>query len=225
VSINGDYLKNTISDKLILLRNDLVSDLRNGLTDNQKNKLFHYCEDNIMVKERYIPILRELNIEAQIMFKSEQESLDKLGKEVYQNNYYAIFNSLMKNVLRRYKNNINIITIEENSKISLEQLKKIVQLKESYFPNTVVEKNGKDDILLSIPDYILGIVRDCMKNNFSERLSKLKKEQRLKEDTKFYEISDKIRLIADLTNNKFFTRQNKNKIDCIKLNKYIHNKT
>jgi len=225
VSINGNFLKNTTSDKLTLLQNDLVSDLRNGLTDNQKSKLFHYCEDNIMVKERYIPILRELNIEAQIIFKSEQESMDKLGKEVYQNNYYALFNSLMKNVLRRYKNNTNIITVEENSKISIKELERIVQIKGGFFPNTIVEKSGKDDILLSIPDYILGIVRDCMKNDFSERLSKLKKEQTLKEDTKFYEISDKIRLIADLTNNQFFTRQNDNKMDCLKLNSYIHNKT
>ncbi|GEM_PF-3201263 len=225
ISINGDFLKNTISDKLTLLQNDLVSDLRNGLTDNQKSKLFHYCEDNIMVKERYIPILRELNIEAQIMFKSEQRSMDKLGKGVYQKNYYALFNSLMKNVLRRYKNNTNIITVEENSKIPLKELEKIVQMRDSFFPNTVVKKSGKDDILLSIPDYILGIVRDCMKKNFSERLSKLKKEQTLKENTKFYEISDKIRLIADLTNNQFFTRQNNNKMDCLKLNSYIHNKT
>ena len=224
VSINGNFLKNTISDKLTLLQSNLVLDLRNGLSDNQKNKLFHYCEDNIMVKERYIPILRELAIEVQLMFESEQESMDKLGKEVYQNNYYAIFDSLMKNALRRYRNNKNIIIVEENSKISLEKLKRIVLKRGDYFPNTVIEKSGKDDILLSIPDYILGIVRDCMKSDFSKRLSKLKKEQTLKEDTKFCEISDKIRLIADLTNNQFFTRQNNNKMDCLKLNKYMHNK-
>ena len=225
VSISGDFLKNTISDKLTSLQKDLVSDLRNGLTDNQKNKLFHYCEDNIMVKERYIPVLRELNIEVQLMFKSEKESMDKLGKEVYQNNYYALFNSLMKNILRRYRNNTNIITVEENSKISLKQLERIVRVRGDFFPNTVIEKSGKDDILLSIPDYILGIVRDCMKEDFSERLRKLRTEQTLKEDTKFCEISDKIRLIADLTNNQFFTRQNDNKMDCLKLNGYIHNKT
>ncbi|MCB4777168.1 MAG: reverse transcriptase family protein [Sulfurovum sp.] len=225
VSINGNFLKNTIFNKLTLLQNDLVSDLRNGLTDNQKSKLFHYCEDNITVKERYISILRELNIEAQIMFKSEQESMDKLGKEVYQNNYYALFNSLMKNILRRYKNNTNMITVEENSKISLEKLKEIVLSKGSFFPNTIIEKSGKDDILLSIPDYILGIVRDCMENNFSEKLNKLKTGQTLKENIKLNEISDKIRLIADLTNNQFFTQQNNNKMDCLKLNDYIHNKT
>ncbi|MDX1807973.1 MAG: reverse transcriptase family protein [Sulfurospirillaceae bacterium] len=224
VSISGDFLKNVISGKLTSLQNDLVSDLRNGLTDTQRSKLFHYCEDNTMVKEKYIPILRELNIEAQLMFKSENESMDKMGKEVYQNNYYALFDSLMKNILRRYKNNTNIITFEENSKISLNKLKQIVLIRGVFFPNTVIEKSGKDDILLSIPDYILGIVRDCMKENFSARLGKLKIGQHLKEDTKFCEISDKIRLIADLTNNQFFTRQNDNRMDCLKLNEYIHNK-
>jgi hypothetical protein len=225
VSISGDFLKTTIYDKLTSLQSDLVSDLRNGLTDKQRNKLFHYCEDNIMVKEKYISLLRELNIEVQLMLKSENESMDNMGKEVYQNNYYTLFSSLMKNILRRYRNNTNIITVEENSKISLKELEKIVRIRGDFFPNTVIEKSGKDEILLSIPDYILGVVRDCMKENFSERLGKLKTEQKLKEDTKFCEVSDKIRLIADLTNNQFFTRQNNNKMDCLKLNEYIHNKT
>lgn len=221
VSINGDFLKHTIFDKLTSLKSELVSDLRNGLTDNQRNKLFHYCEDNIMVKEKYIPILRELNIETHIMFKSENESMKK---EVFQNNYYVLFNSLMKNILRRYRNSTNIIVVEENSKITLRKLENIVRIRGNFFPNTVVSKSGKDDILLSIPDYILGIVRDCMKENFSEKLRKLNIGQKLKEDAKFHEISDNIRLIADLTNSQFFTRKNNNKIDCLELNKYIHNR-
>jgi len=222
VSINGDFLKNAISHKLTLLKNDLISDLRNGLTDKQKRKLFHFSEDNTMVKEKYISILRELNIEAQIMFKSEQESIDKLGKEAYQSNYYVLFNNLMKNILRRYKNSINIIIVEENLKISLKELKGIVFKRGNFFPSTIIKKSGKDDILLSIPDYILGIVRNCMEKKFLEKLSTLKKGQSSFEDIKFYEISDKIRLIADITNNQFFTRQNNNKIDCLKLNKYLH---
>lgn len=222
VSISGDFFKNIIFDKLTSLKSDLVSDLRNGLTDTQRSKLFHYCEDNTMVKEKYIPILRELNIEVHLMFKYENESMDKMDKEVYQNNYYALFDSLMKNTLRRYKNDINIITFEENSKISLKKLEQIVLKRGIFFPNTVIVKSGKDDILLSIPDYILGIVRDCMKENFSERLGKLKTGQKLNEDTKFCQISDKIRLIADLTNNQFFTRQNDNRMNCLKLNEYMH---
>ncbi|MGE4456357.1 MAG: reverse transcriptase family protein [Arcobacteraceae bacterium] len=221
VSISGDVLKNTIADRLTSLKNDLVSDLRNGLTEQQRNKLFHYSEDNIMVKEKYIPVFRELNIETHIMFKSENE---QMSKETFQNNYYAIFDSLMKNILRRYKNSTNIIIVEENSKITLTKLQGIVHTRRNFFPNTVISKSGKNDILLSLPDYILGIVRDCMKEDFSAKLSKLRTDQKLKEDTKFFELSDKIRLIADLTNNQFFSRQNHNKIDCLKLNEYIHNK-
>lgn len=221
VSINGDFLKNTITDKLTSLKSELVADLRNGLTDNQRNKLFHYCEDNIMVKEKYIPILRELNIETHIMFKSENESMKK---EVYQSNYYVLYNGLMKNILRRYRNNTNRIIVEENSKIALNELEKIVCIRGNFSPKTVMGKSRKDDILLSIPDYILGIVRDCMKENFSEKLSKLKTGQKLKEDTKFCEISDKIRLIADLNNNQFFTRQNNNRLNCLELNKYMYDK-
>lgn len=222
VSISGNFLKNTITDRLTSLKNDLVSDLRNGLTDKQRSKLFHYCEDNIMVKEKYISVFRELNIETHIMFKSENK---QMSKETFQNNYYAIFDSLMKNILRRYKNSINTIIVEENSKITLTELQEIVRTRGNFFPNTVISKSGKNDILLSLPDYILGIVRDCMKEDFSEKLNKLRTGQKLKEDTKFFELSDKIRLIADLTDNQFFSRQNHNKIDCLKLNGYIHNKT
>jgi hypothetical protein len=222
VSINGDFLKNTITDKLTLLKSDLVSDIRNGLNEEQENKLFHYSEDNIMVKEKYISVLRELDIETHIMFKSENEPLKK---EAFQNNYYVLFDNLMKNILRRYKNSKNIIVVEKNSKITLPKLEQIVRRRGDFFPNTVISKSGKDDILLSIPDYILGIVRDCMKKDFSEKLEELKTGQKLKEDTKFCEVSDKIRLIADLTNNQFFTRQNNNRMDCLKLNEYINKNT
>jgi hypothetical protein len=219
VSINGDFLKNSISDEITSLKNDLVIDLRNGLTNKQKEKLFHYVEDNIMVKEKYIPLLRTLSIEAYLMFKFEDSKMDKKS---YQNSYYSIFNSLVSNILRRYKNNTNQIIVEENSKISLEELKRIVLYKDHFYPITIISKGTKDDILLSIPDYILGIIRDCMKNDFSKKLEKLKAGQNLIEDTKFHEISDKIRLIADLNRSQFFTRQNNNRVSCIELNQYIH---
>lgn len=48
------------------------------------------------IREKYISILRELNIEAQIMFKSEDKSIDEMSKEVYQSNYYTLFNCLIK---------------------------------------------------------------------------------------------------------------------------------
>jgi len=222
VSISGDFLKNTITDRLALLKSDLVSDLRNGLTDKQRGRLFHYSEDDPNVKSDYISILRELNIETHLMFKSENEALKKV---TFQNNYYALFDSLMKNILRRYRNNTNIIVVEENSKITVKKLENIVRIRGDFFPNTVISKSGKDDILLSIPDYMLGIVRDCMKKDFAEGLKKLKDTQTLKEDRDFCKISEKIRLIADLTNNQFFTRQNNNRLDCLKLNEYIHNKS
>ncbi|MBE3605376.1 hypothetical protein CCAL13119_00185 [Campylobacter sp. RM13119] len=86
------------------------------------------------IREKYISILRELNIEAQIMFKSEDKSIDEMSKEVYQSNYYTLFNCLIKNILRRYRNNTNIITFEENSKISATRLQQIV-LERKDFPN------------------------------------------------------------------------------------------
>ncbi len=167
VSISGDFLKKIITDKLNSLKTDLVSDLRNGLSDKQRSKLFHYCEDSMTIKDKYMAVLRELNIETQIIFKSENE---QMSKEAFQNNYYAIFDSLMKNILQRYKNTTNTIIIEENTKIKLTKLENIADERVSFSQKIKIEKSGKNDILLSIPDYILGIVRDCMKEDFSNRL-------------------------------------------------------
>lgn len=219
ISVRGDKLNQSNKENIKKLKKDISLDFRNGLSDDDRTKLFHYCDNNILVKEKYISLLRELQFEAFIIFIKHDKNMKK--KE-YQDNFYKIFNKLMYNVLRRYKTNNNYIYVEENSKISQNQLEKnLLNIKS--LPKFKIQILSKKEILLSIPDYVMGIFRDCMKKDLSESISKLKSEQKLKEENKLNEIIDKIRLVIDLENSKYYSRQNKNRVTCREINKSIDN--
>lgn len=219
VSIHGQKLKEQNKESLEILKHEISSDFKNGLTLEAKAKLFHYSEDNISVREKYISLLRKLPFEAFIIFiKSEQH----MKKKEYQNSYYKIFNAIMNNILRRNKTDINHIGIEENSKISKNKIEEnLLNLKT--LPKFNIEVLTKDEILLSLPDYIMGIFRDCMKKDLSDQISKLKTEQTLKEENKLNEIVNRIRLVIDLDKSKYYSRQNTSRVTCRDINHTIEN--
>ena len=220
ISIMDDDVKRQNIKNLEDLKNELTIDFRNGLSDSQKTKLFHYAEDNIYVKEKYIATLRGLSFEAFIIYINV-EKID-LKKNGYQAAYYLLFNLIMYNVLRRYYRNNNIIFFEENTKISQTKLEE--DLKDMRgIPKFKLFSANKNEILLSIPDYILGIFRDCIKKDLSKNMETLKEGQTLKEENKLNEILDKIRLVIDLTNSKYYARQEGNKLNCRELNEAIIN--
>jgi hypothetical protein len=177
--LNEDVRQNNI-EKLKILKEEIITDFRNGLNQKQRENIFHYCEDNTYVKEKYQATLRTLDFEAFIIFIQGDSS--NMKKREYQKSYYKIFDLMIYNVLRRFKRNHNYIYPEENSKISkdklIDNLSKIQGI--AKFKLEIATKN---EILLSIPDYILGIFRDCIKKDLTENIAKLKDGQRIKEDT------------------------------------------
>lgn len=220
VSIMDDDVKRLNIQKLEDLKKELLTDFRNGLTNAQKVKLFHYADDNIAVKEKYISNLRGLSFEAFIIYiKTESVGLIKAD---YQEIYHILFNVIMYKVLRRYYRNNNIIFFEENTKISQTKLENNLKNIRG-IPKFKLYSANKNEILLSIPDYILGIFRDCIKKDLSKNIESLKEGQNLKEETKLNEILDKIRLVIDLTNSKYYARQEGNKLNCRELNQAIIN--
>lgn len=220
ISIPSNRLNEINKSSLITLKNQITTDLRNGLSEDDREKLFHYCEDNILVKEKYISLLRSLQFEAFIIFvKSEKH----MKKKEYQRYYYKIFSTIMSNILKRYKLYNNYINVEENSKITKQKLEENLSKKAGLLLFNI-EVLKKEEILLSIPDYMMGIFRDCMKKDFTDQISKLKSGQKLKEENKLNEIIDKIRLVIDLDNSKYYSRQNLGKITCRDLNQSIENK-
>jgi hypothetical protein len=215
--LNEDVRQNNI-EKLKILKEEIITDFRNGLNQKQRENIFHYCEDNTYVKEKYQATLRTLDFEAFIIFIQGDSS--NMKKREYQKSYYKIFDLMIYNVLRRFKRNHNYIYPEENSKISkdklIDNLSKIQGI--TKFKLEIATKN---EILLSIPDYILGIFRDCIKKDLTENIARLKDGQRIKEDTKLDEILDKIRLAINLSESKYYARVNSNRLNCIDINKEI----
>jgi hypothetical protein len=215
--LNEDVRQNNI-DKLKILKEEIITDFRNGLNKKQRENIFHYCEDNTYVKEKYQATLRTLDFEAFIIFIQGDSS--NMKKIEYQKSYYKIFDFIIYNILRRFKRNHNYIYPEENSKISKEKL--IENLSHTRgIAKFRLEIATKNEILLSIPDYILGIFRDCIKKDLTENIAKLKDGQRIKEDTKLDEILDKIRLVINLSESKYYARGNSNRLNCIDINKAI----
>ncbi len=218
VSILHDELKRNNTKELNQLKDEMIKDFRNGLSDLQKSKLFHYAEDNIYAKEKYIAKLRELPFEAFIIYMDIGKV--NLNKQEYQEAYYKVFNLLMYNVLRRYRNYQNIIFFEENSKISQEKLRNNLENIQS-IPKFKLSSATKQEILLSIPDYILGIFRDCIKKDLTNNIASLKNGQTLKEENRLHEVLEKIRLVIDLNNKKYYARQEQQKLNCREINQAI----
>ena len=218
VSIFSEDLKESNKDKLITLKEDIVNDLRNGLNDKQRNGIFHHTSDNTYVKEQYQSLLRTLDFEAFIIFIDGNSN--NMQKKDYQQTYYKIFNVIFYKILRRFKQYNNYLYPEENSKISINKLEE--NLKKLHgLPKFTISKATKNEILVSMPDYILGIFRDCIKEDLTEKYNKLKKGQTLNQANKLNEILDKIRLVIDLSNKKYYARQNNKRLNCMELNQQI----
>lgn len=220
VTIFGEELKEKNRIALKSLKEDIITDLRNGLNNEERERIFHYCDDNTYVKEKYQSILRTLQFEAFVIFTKGNSA--NMRQREYQQSYYKIFNSIMYKILSRFKNNNNFIYPEENSKISAQKLRDNLSNMIG-LPKFKLEVATKDEILLSIPDYILGIFRDCIKKDLTPNIEKLKNGQTLNEDNKLNGILEKIRLVVDFDNKKYYARQNSNHLNCISINKEIAN--
>lgn len=218
VSIFTEELKEENQRKLNDLKDSIISDNRNGLNQQERENIFHYCEDNIYVKEKYTALLRTLNFEAFIILIHGDSK--NMKKREYQNSYYRLFETIMYKVLRRFKKYNNYIYPEENSKISKQKLESRMENVKG-LPQHKIEIVSKDNLLASMPDYILGIFRDCIKKDLTENINKLKDNQTLNEEKKLNEIVDKIRLVIDMSSSQYFARQNNKRLNCIEINKLI----
>lgn len=197
---------NIAKEKLETLKNLIRTDRYSGIEKEKIEDIFHFSNDNIRTKEKYITLLKELQFEAFIAFTKYEGNYVK-NKNVYQDNYYYIFQNLFYNILPKYKHYLNRIYYEVNSKISKKALiKSIQQCLSSKFDNITPAK--KDNILLSIPDYILGFFRKCMK-----------KELQLFEEYQFEEVHGKISFIIDIENKKYYSRRKLEKFNCREFSK------
>lgn len=215
VCIYSDQLNKENKKDLENLKEALTNDYKNGLTDIQRSKIFHYAEDNTKVKEKVQDILRTLKYEAFIVFTKIGENSN--NKILYKEAYLRSFKKLFANMLlNRNKNCIHYIYPEINNKIKIKDLETIIK-NPNNASKTKISKANKTEILLTIPDYILGIFTSFIKED--ELIKKIKSNKTSYNLNRLNEISDKIRMIYDIDTDKYYSRQNKNKQEYIEIYK------
>lgn len=191
----------------------MLNDERSGLIKQNKH-LFHYSEDLPEIKDKYMKLLRQLKFESYIIYIRKNET-----NKSYQDAYYKIFEKIFNILLNKYKWYKNNIITEENNKIHTKNLEEIIEKISSKYIE--IKAEGKDEVILSMPDYILGVFRDCIKSDLSDRIKKLNDDETLIEERNFNKISDKIRYINDYSNKIHFSRKGNN-FNCRKTNKYLY---
>ncbi len=216
VSIIGDSDKKKNIQKLYDLKNSFLIDARDEFIE--KEGLFHYTSDNTEIKIKVQDLLRGLEYEAFIIFDKFNK---KVAKEEYQELYYNLFSKVFNKILlNRFGDANNYICYEENSKISTNKLSSYLR-NEKHSTKFQIEKISKGDILSTLPDYILGTFCSLAKEEkLIEKIEDQKYPFTLRNLNK---LSSKIRLIVDNNNKIYYSRQNKNKNDFLKINKNIMN--
>jgi RNA-directed DNA polymerase (reverse transcriptase) len=214
VSIIGDSGKQKNIQKLGDLKNSFLIDARDEFI--KKEGLFHYTSDNPEIKIKVQDLLRELEYEAFIIFGKFNK---KIAKEEYQELYYGLFSKIFNNILlNRFGDANNYICYEENSKISTKKLSSYLCNKKPS-AKFKIEKISKEDILSTLPDYVLGTF--CSLAKEEKLLEKIEDQKYPFTLRNFNKISSKIRLIIDNNNKIYYSRQNNNKDDFIEIHKSI----
>ena len=214
VSIIGDSDKKKNIQKLYDLKNSFLIDARDEFIE--KEGLFHYTSDNTEIKIKVQDLLRGLEYEAFIIFDKFNK---KVAKEEYQELYYNLFSKVFNKILlNRFGDANNYICYEENSKISTNKLSSYLR-NEKHSTKFQIEKISKEDILSTLPDYILGTFCSLAKEEkLIEKIEDQKYPFTLRNLNK---LSSKIRLIVDNNNKIYYSRQNNNKGNFLEINRNI----
>ncbi len=194
--------KDTIVDDLKITKEKLKNDQFVGLNKKSINKLLHYNDDNEEVRTKVTDQIR-------MMFFKSYIAKMKFKDHEYDNVYYSLLKSILKNRVVKYKNRTLIIRYEQNSKITKKGIQLVVDnVLESIAKENKhiikslpeVEEVTKDDLLVSIPDYSLGLYLTYSKEKKQDKPQKYILYR-------FEKIRSKIRLFIDLDNSTYFYRK------------------
>lgn len=186
-------------ESITKLKGNISTDQYIGIRSKNVKKIFHYTDDKPEIRNKLIDLLRLSHYKAYIAYKEMSES--------YQETYRYLFYKLIKERIKKYSDNFIKIYYEQNPNISHQvldnqvndiqlELKKISNAPSVY--NIRCQVSTKDNVMLAIPDYTLGIFNGYSdKDNHNEyaRLS-------------FEKLRGKLRLIMDLDKNKYYSRHN-----------------
>lgn len=202
-SILSEY-QEEIYDGLEELKFNIKNDQFIGLNKKALNKLLHYNDDNDTIKTEVSKLLRFSFYEAFI-------SKYKFNDNEYDYIYYTLLKSILKNRIISYKDRTIIIRYEQNSKISRGGIKSAIDSVMESIRNDnihripsypIIEEVSKSDLLISIPDYTLGLFI-----TYLQEKNKKREERLLFKINRFEQIRSKIRLFIDLNSKEYFSRR------------------
>lgn len=179
---------------------EIKSDQFMGIKKKSLNKILHYNDDNDDVKNQIVNSIRML------FFKSYISKMYFLNKE-YDVVYYILLKSLIKNRIIKHKDRSVVIRYEQNSKITNKGMEEAVssvlraikkENKHVISSIPVLEEVTKEDRLVAIPDYTLGLFLTYLEE-------KEKKEHQEFKINRFEKIRSKIRLFIDLNIPKYYS--------------------
>jgi hypothetical protein len=201
-----DSLKKKIEDLIKSVIKDPEISNMNKIKDGIET--FHYTEDNHEVRNKYIELLPQLNYDAYCSFINNKKLDPSLSKLNY---IHKLFGVLISSILQKHHHK-DIFIVYESIDEGSEKIKKSFELLIDNIRRKIQDSTGvkisnvnfefknKEEILLSIPDYLAGITKDYLKarednmdtNSFQVR--------------NYLRVNGKIRVLNDYLNNKFYTR-------------------
>jgi len=194
----SQVMNNELENIKISLKNDQFI----GLNKKSISKLLHYNDDNDEVKTKVTDSIR-------MMYFKSYVSKKEFKNYAYNEVYYSLLRSILKNRIIKYKDRTLIIRYEQNSKITKKGLEHVVSEilnsiakgnKHLIKSPPVVEEVTKEDVLVSIPDYTLGLYLSYLKEKNKEVPRKFILYR-------FEKIRSKLRLFIDIDDSNYLSRK------------------
>jgi len=201
----------SLRSKIATLIDEVKRDPELGNIDSVKKgfSTFHYAEDHFEIKNKFIDILPELNFDAFASFVRKDELVDR-GDKLF------LILSLLRILIyprlqeKHYKD-IHIIyeKFDEGSIASEAEIVTLIQSQQKRVrnqTNKVIENINvtfadKSELILSIPDYMAGIVRTYLETK-DTTVNNKDTFKRL-----YLRVAGKIRLLNDYARKKFYSRK------------------
>lgn len=210
ITENPSYLRGCLNT----LRHSCLKDPSlNRIPSVQKlssNHSFHYCEDHpVDIRPKVLDLIRSLPFEAYISYQEKPIGFNPSQGYSW---YDEIFYDILHDRLQAYANSSISICFEQHSnrlekrRLELEDIigklvRKFRKNKRNNFPiSPIVNSAGKDEICLTLPDYISGVF-------YHYKAFGLGKSEDI-HSRNFDKFRPKIRVIHDITNSIFYTRHN-----------------
>ncbi len=199
--------KEEIASKLNETKKSFKDDQFIGVRKKSVSKLLHYNDDNEEIKTKFTDAIR-------MMFFKSYISRLKFNNQSYDHVYCVLLKKILKDRIIKYKDRVLFVRYEQNSKISKEgvistvnSILKSIKSESKHVIKTppVVEEITKDDLLISIPDYSLGLFLTYKKEKNNKNAASFK-------INRFEKIRSKIRLFVDLNSSDYYSRKSGKRI-------------